>query len=124
LEGDIPWPNEGVLSKEVVDLIKKLLVFEPEDRLTIPQIKKHPFYKSIDWDKLYIEEACYVPPKTDELDTSNFDERHGLYPVENDPSLNQDVIDATSPLPHSDSFSTVSVDALKQINLNQLNKKK
>ena len=32
------------LSKNIVDIMKKILVVEPEKRITIPEIKKHPFY--------------------------------------------------------------------------------
>ena len=32
------------LSKNIIDIMKKILVVEPEKRITIPEIKKHPFY--------------------------------------------------------------------------------
>ena len=42
LEGHIKYPNH--LSKDAKDLIKKILTSNPRKRITIPKIKKHPFY--------------------------------------------------------------------------------
>ena len=36
------FPDE--LSEEAIDLMKKIMVNNPEKRITIPDIKKHPFY--------------------------------------------------------------------------------
>ena len=36
--------NLGQISKNAKDLIKKILVTDPNKRITIPEIKKHPFY--------------------------------------------------------------------------------
>jgi serine/threonine protein kinase len=37
------------LSNDAKDLIKKLLVSQPDKRLTISQIKKHCFFNKINW---------------------------------------------------------------------------
>ena len=42
LECKIQYPK--TLSKEAKDLIKKILVPDPNKRISIPEIKKHPFY--------------------------------------------------------------------------------
>ena len=42
LECNLEFPN--YVKKTSKDLIKKILVTEPEKRITIPEIKKHPFY--------------------------------------------------------------------------------
>ena len=42
LECKIQYPK--TLSKESKDLIKKILVPDPDKRISIPEIKKHPFY--------------------------------------------------------------------------------
>lgn len=42
LDCKIKYPN--ILSNEAKDLIKKILVPDPEKRITIPEIKNHPFY--------------------------------------------------------------------------------
>lgn len=33
----------------------------------------HPWFKGIDWDKLYKMEAAFLPEVNDELDTQNFE---------------------------------------------------
>ena len=40
------------LSAEAVDLIRNLMQKGPEKRLTIPEIKQHPFFRGIDWNDL------------------------------------------------------------------------
>eukprot|EP01029_Cantina_marsupialis_P017093 TRINITY_DN383_c1_g2_i1.p1 TRINITY_DN383_c1_g2~~TRINITY_DN383_c1_g2_i1.p1 ORF type:complete len:902 (-),score=307.48 TRINITY_DN383_c1_g2_i1:1320-4025(-) len=62
------------------DVIKKLLIRDPAHRLgclkgQVRDIKEHPFFAVLDWDKL---EACkldapWVPPLRNPLDTSHFD---------------------------------------------------
>lgn len=40
-------------SKTACDLVAKLLIRNPDHRLADPaEIKKHPFYKKIDWEKV------------------------------------------------------------------------
>lgn len=36
-------------------------------------LQAHPWFKSIQWDKLYEMEAAYKPTVTGELDTQNFE---------------------------------------------------
>ena len=46
-------PQKSHFSPEAKDLIKKLLYKNPDERLcSINEIKLHPFYSGIDWDKL------------------------------------------------------------------------
>merc|ERR1712154_196682 len=63
------------------DLITKLLERDPKKRLgstdsDIKEIQRHPFFKNIDWDKLYKREieAPYKPNVKGIDDTSNFDD--------------------------------------------------
>ena len=42
-KGDYQFPVE--ISEESKDLIKKLLVLDPQDRLSIPEILAHPWVK-------------------------------------------------------------------------------
>ena len=44
LEGKIDFPD--YVSETAIDLIQKILVVEPENRIEIKDIKKHPFYLS------------------------------------------------------------------------------
>eukprot|EP01129_Flabellula_baltica_P010457 TRINITY_DN4421_c0_g1_i1.p1 TRINITY_DN4421_c0_g1~~TRINITY_DN4421_c0_g1_i1.p1 ORF type:complete len:460 (-),score=86.96 TRINITY_DN4421_c0_g1_i1:43-1422(-) len=65
LNDQIRYPK--YLSSEVVDLISCLTKKEKADRLIDPEeIKKHPFFSQIDWEKLYEKEI--EPPYIPDLD--------------------------------------------------------
>mmetsp|Transcript_4131 Transcript_4131/g.6212 ORF Transcript_4131/g.6212 Transcript_4131/m.6212 type:complete len:474 (-) Transcript_4131:134-1555(-) len=64
------------ISPEASDLLSKLLVRDPDARLTKPEdIKSHPFFKEIDWDKLVAKELepPFIPPVTDVESTEMVD---------------------------------------------------
>ena len=68
-------------SDEAKNFIKALLVFNPEKRLGygtngINDIKNHPFFKGVDWDKALNKEykPPFVPELSDDLDLKYFDE--------------------------------------------------
>ncbi|KAG9157039.1 hypothetical protein Leryth_009084 [Lithospermum erythrorhizon] len=68
------FPDDAKLSTEAKDLICRLLC-DVEHRLgTIgtDQIKAHPWFKDVIWDKLNEREAAFKPEITGELDTRNF----------------------------------------------------
>ncbi|KAJ8448807.1 hypothetical protein Cgig2_011428 [Carnegiea gigantea] len=68
------FPEDAKLTIEAKDLICRLLC-DVEHRLGAggaPEIKAHPWFKDIVWDKLYEMEAAYKPQVNDELDTQNF----------------------------------------------------
>ncbi|XP_027177477.1 serine/threonine-protein kinase 38-like [Coffea eugenioides] len=68
------FPDEARLSPEAKDLISRLLC-DVEHRLGsrgAEQIKAHPWFKDILWDKLYSMDAAYKPEVNGELDTQNF----------------------------------------------------
>lgn len=71
----LKFPEEARLSPEAKDLIYRLLC-DVEHRLGsrgANEIKAHPWFKSIVWDKLYEVEAAYKPEVNGELDTQNFE---------------------------------------------------
>ncbi|KAI0527160.1 hypothetical protein KFK09_002759 [Dendrobium nobile] len=71
----LKFPDEAKLSPEAKDLISKLLC-NVEQRLGTrgaQEIKAHPWFKGIPWDKLYQMEAAFKPEVNDELDTQNFE---------------------------------------------------
>ena len=78
-------PREAGLSREASDLIKKLIC-DASERLGIrgaQEIKSHPFFKGINWDKIRETRAPWVPKLQSEWDTSNFDkyeETEPFYP--------------------------------------------
>ena len=47
----IPWENisvgegEGMMSEVAVDLLRRMLVLEPNRRLSVEEIKRHKFFK-------------------------------------------------------------------------------
>uniref|UniRef100_A0A7N0T0M2 non-specific serine/threonine protein kinase n=1 Tax=Kalanchoe fedtschenkoi TaxID=63787 RepID=A0A7N0T0M2_KALFE len=71
----LKFPEEVKLSSEAKDLICRLLC-NVEQRLGTKgayEIKAHPWFKNIQWDKLYHMKAAFIPEVNDELDTQNFE---------------------------------------------------
>ncbi|XP_050218226.1 uncharacterized protein LOC126668994 isoform X2 [Mercurialis annua] len=71
----LKFPEEAKLSPEAKDLISKLLC-NVDQRLGTKgayEIKSHPWFKGIEWDKLYQIKAAFIPEVNDELDTQNFE---------------------------------------------------
>ncbi|KAL1804034.1 hypothetical protein ACET3Z_032681 [Daucus carota] len=71
----LKFPEEAKLSPEAKDLISKLLC-NVEKRLGTKgayEIKAHPWFAGIEWDKLYQIKAAFIPEVNDELDTQNFE---------------------------------------------------
>ncbi|KAJ0091683.1 hypothetical protein Patl1_13842 [Pistacia atlantica] len=70
----LKFPEDLRLSLEAKDLICRLLC-DVEHRLGTGgahQIKAHPWFKDVAWDKLYEMEASFKPEVNGELDTQNF----------------------------------------------------
>ena len=74
LRNQPPIPDR--LSPEVQDLLNRVLVKEPEDRLTVKEIKKHPFFRNLNWSQLAQRRVTppFTPKITSETDVSNFAE--------------------------------------------------
>ncbi|CAK8543614.1 unnamed protein product [Lathyrus sativus] len=71
----LKFPEEARLSPEAIDLISKLLC-NVNQRLGsngAVEIKSHPFFDGVQWEKLYQMEAAFIPEVNDELDTQNFE---------------------------------------------------
>ncbi|KAI5055897.1 hypothetical protein GOP47_0029418 [Adiantum capillus-veneris] len=71
----LKFPHEMKLSPEAKHLMCRLLC-DVEHRLGtrgVDEIKNHPWFKDVQWDKLYHMEAAYKPEVNGELDTQNFD---------------------------------------------------
>ncbi|XP_023004815.1 serine/threonine-protein kinase 38-like [Cucurbita maxima] len=69
------FPDEAKLSLLAKDLISKLLC-NVDQRLGTngaDEIKVHPWFQNLEWDRLYEMEAAFVPEVKDELDTQNFE---------------------------------------------------
>ncbi|KAF9612585.1 hypothetical protein IFM89_002181 [Coptis chinensis] len=68
----LKFPEEARLTPEAKDLICRLLC-DVDHRLGgADQIKAHPWFRDIVWDRLYDAEAAFKPEVNGELDTQNF----------------------------------------------------
>ncbi|XP_025613397.1 uncharacterized protein [Arachis hypogaea] len=68
------FPEDARLTLEAKDLICRLLC-DVDHRLGTQgaqEIKVHPWFKNVEWDKLYQMEAAFKPQVNGELDTQNF----------------------------------------------------
>ncbi|SCU77319.1 LAFA_0A01068g1_1 [Lachancea sp. 'fantastica'] len=85
LAGRIYWPEFPdeeteleFISLEAKDLIKKLLVVNPNERLganDVQDIFQHPYFKDVDWESLYEETGSFVPDVAHPESTDYFDLR-------------------------------------------------
>ncbi len=83
----IEWPDDEdcPVSEEAKDLINKLMVINPRERLGAniaekyssggEEIRKHPWFDSINWETLLDDEAQFVPAPENPEDTEYFDAR-------------------------------------------------
>nr|XP_043636720.1 serine/threonine-protein kinase tricornered-like [Erigeron canadensis] len=71
----LKFPEEARLSLEAKDLISKLLcnVNQRLGSKGADEIKAHPWFRGIDWERIYEMEAAFIPEVNDELDTQNFE---------------------------------------------------
>lgn len=49
------------------------LVCVPSPIPCVLLLQRHPWFKGLEWDRLYEMEAAFVPEVKDELDTQNFE---------------------------------------------------
>ena len=52
---DLMWPEDEYLPPAAVDLVEKLLAFEPSERLGhngVEEVKSHEWFADVDWDTL------------------------------------------------------------------------
>lgn len=76
LNRQIPWPDD--VSPEARDLIDKLMAVNPSERLGhngADDIKRHPFFKGINWTTVRTQKPIFVPKPDNAQDTSYFDAR-------------------------------------------------
>ena len=89
-------PNDANLSPEAKSLIKSM-VTTPENRLGyngVEEIKKHPFFKGINWDNIRNVKAPFIPDIKNDYDTKYFDtfpEQESFYPPESKKRKRKDI---------------------------------
>ncbi|KAI8881429.1 Pkinase-domain-containing protein, partial [Backusella circina FSU 941] len=75
----IDWHEDMVtISPEARDFMERLMTLDPEKRLGYngaEEVKKHPFFASINWDTLLTESPAFIPQPADMEDTDYFDPR-------------------------------------------------
>lgn len=84
LDGKIEWPKlppeefNEMCPPSAKNLIERLLTVNPAERLGYggaDEIKRHPYFKGIDWDNLFNEIPSFIPTLDDPEATDYFDQR-------------------------------------------------
>jgi serine/threonine-protein kinase RIM15 len=82
LSGQIEWHEDWIeFSPEVRDFMNQLMTLDPNQRLGssgAEEVKEHPFFSGIDWDKVTTTEAAFIPQVTDPESTDYFDPRGAI----------------------------------------------
>ncbi|KAH9412228.1 serine/threonine-protein kinase [Ordospora pajunii] len=63
------------VSAELTDLITRLVTTK-EQRLRVEEIRKHPFFNGVDWERVKELVPPFIPEIKDDLDTSHFVDTH------------------------------------------------
>jgi len=69
--------DDPKLKGDIKDLLQKILVANPEERITIEEIKRHPYFKDISFLKVYKKE--YGPIEIKKKDASEIDEKDKIF---------------------------------------------
>jgi len=74
LNAQLTFPSS--MSEEARSLLEGLLTRDPEKRLAGDAVRKHPFFKGLDWDALNKKEIdpSWKPPVKDDKDTTQIDD--------------------------------------------------
>lgn len=113
VKGDFSKAELKGVSPEAVDLISKLLVTDPSQRLgdkSIEEIKAHPWFNGIDWDRIQDLEPPFVPQLASAEDTSYFESRYKFGQGDPQDVAILDDIESSKNRKDSRSFSSVGTD--------------
>ncbi|KAF9226610.1 RIM15, signal transduction response regulator [Gyrodon lividus] len=138
LSGHVEWHEDWVdFSDGAKDFMQRLMDTNPATRLGAngaDEVKSHPFFEGIEWDKVTLKEAAFIPQISDPESTDYFDPRGAIPQLFHDddvsltnpldsPALNFVSIPPSNrdsaPSPASDdfgSFSFKNLPVLKQAN--------
>ncbi|KAL1747482.1 hypothetical protein HDZ31DRAFT_31849 [Schizophyllum fasciatum] len=82
LSGHVEWHDDWVdFSPEARDFMERLMVLNPTERLGAngaDEVKNHPWFNGIEWDKVTTTEAAFIPQVTDPESTDYFDPRGAI----------------------------------------------
>ncbi|CAK9304715.1 unnamed protein product [Gordionus sp. m RMFG-2023] len=120
-KGEIEWPDqvqndeddgEMLIGPIAKDLISGLLIKDPAHRLGSyngsADIKRHPFFVSVNWDGLIRKKAEFIPRLDNDEDTSYFDARSDRY-------QHSDEEEDNLSMPDSSHFTTTSCNEVAEI---------
>ncbi|KAJ7094616.1 hypothetical protein B0H15DRAFT_830207 [Mycena belliarum] len=111
LSGHIEWHEEWVdFSPEAREFMQSLMTLDPAARLGVngaKEVKAHPFFDGIEWDKVTSTEAAFIPQVTDPESTDYFDPRGAIPQLFHDDdqiavgqsALNSPIADSSMPPP-------------------------
>ncbi|KAJ7684022.1 hypothetical protein B0H17DRAFT_1073288 [Mycena rosella] len=111
LSGHIEWHDEWVdFSPEARDFMRSLMTLDPALRLGVNganEVKSHPFFDGIEWDKVTSTEAAFIPQVSDPESTDYFDPRGAIPQLFHDEdqiavgqsALNSPIADSSMPPP-------------------------
>ncbi|KAJ7178986.1 hypothetical protein C8R46DRAFT_1072093 [Mycena filopes] len=111
LSNQIEWHDEWVdFSPEARDFMSRLMTLDPATRLGVngaDEVKAHPFFDGIEWDKVTSTEAAFIPQVDDPESTDYFDPRGAIPQLFHDDdqiavgqsALNSPVTDTSMPPP-------------------------
>lgn len=126
LSGRIEWHEDWIeFSDEARDFIAALLTLDPAERLGsngTEEVKAHPFFEGIEWDKVTATEAVFIPQVTDPESTDYFDPRGAIpqlfqddddqvaigQPSSDSPVIGSTILPASVSVPIASSKDTVS----------------
>lgn len=82
MSGHIEWHEDWIeFSDEARDFMQGLMILNTNERLGArgaEEVKNHPFFHDIDWDKVTSTEAAFIPQITDPESTDYFDPRGAI----------------------------------------------
>ena len=106
----IDWHEDEVqISPEARDFMERLMTLDPEKRLGYhgaEEVKRHPFFETINWDTLLTEAPSFIPQPTGMEDTDYFDARGATM---------QHVTEQVDPMESLDESAKAQVERAKNI---------
>ncbi|KNC75185.1 hypothetical protein SARC_12286 [Sphaeroforma arctica JP610] len=90
------------MSYEAYDLINQLLNRTPTARPSLGQMKQHPFFHDIQWDKLLLSPGPFIPSPGDGEDTKYFCVREGEASGAGDQPTRYSMVDNAPSTPQED----------------------
>lgn len=89
----VEWHEDLIeFSEEARDFMERLIVTDPYRRLGsngAQEVKEHPFFAGIEWDKVMQSKAQFIPQVTDPESTDYFDPRGATSLLFNDEEMGQ-----------------------------------